>query len=171
MYDEAMGSDSRKYDNSREIKSVEEMRNFADFVLKKLVGKEGEGDTPVSSTVLALSGDLGSGKTTFSQQIADIFGVTENVTSPTFILQKKYLINHDSMVFEKLKTFSQIIHMDMYRIESERELGALGFNDLLKNPQNLMIIEWPEKVLGSIPADAIWINFEFVDETTRRVQW
>ena len=70
-----------------------------------------------------------------------------------------------------LKDISQIIHMDMYRIEKLSELDSLGFYETLKDPKNLLILEWPEKVLEAIPANAVWLSFEFVDETTRRVQW
>ncbi len=144
--------------NTREIKSIPEMRDFAEEVLKNL-----------KTNILCLKGDLGAGKTTFTQQVASIFGIKDYVTSPTFILQKKYKIQNNP--FPNLKQVSQIIHMDMYRIEDVKELEMLRFNELLKDPKNLLIIEWPEKVETAIPATCTSISFEFVDETTRRVQW
>lgn len=143
---------------TRDIKSIPEMRDFAEEVLKNL-----------NTNVLCLKGDLGAGKTTFTQQVASIFGVKDYVTSPTFILQKKYEVVANP--FPNLKQISQIIHMDMYRIEDVKELELMGFKELIKNPKNLLIIEWPEKVESVIPKEVSQISFEFVDETTRRVQW
>lgn len=188
-------SEKYKYKNQKEIKSVSEMRDFAVFVLNNL------GDLPNNfATILALSGDLGSGKTTFTQQLAQVLGIRENVTSPTFIIQKKYSIEgwrvNDKFSTEKdqknRSRFSQIIHMDMYRIEDEDELVGVGFDEIVNNPNNLIVIEWPEKIAETLkflenlktpqnpespetsPADScqiIRLNFQFVDETTRRVQW
>ncbi len=141
-----------------DIKSMEDMKDFAEEVLKNL-----------KTNVLCLKGDLGAGKTTFTQQVADIFGVKDYVTSPTFVLQKKYQIQ--SNPFPNLSQISQIIHMDMYRIEDVKELKNLGFEELVKDPKNLLIIEWPEKVADAIPPNSKQISFQFVDETTRRVQW
>ncbi len=143
---------------TKDIKSIQEMKDFAEEVLKNL-----------TTNVLCLEGDLGAGKTTFTQQVASIFGVKDYVTSPTFILQKRYEVI--SNPFPNLKQISQIIHMDMYRIDDVKELEMLGFDELIKDPKNLLIIEWPEKVQGAIPEDSVKISFEFVDETTRRVQW
>ena len=143
---------------TRDIKSIDEMKVFAEEVLKNL-----------QTNVLCLEGDLGAGKTTFTQQVASIFGVKDYVTSPTFILQKRYEVI--SNPFPNLSLISQIIHMDMYRIDDAKELEMLGFNELCKDPKNLLIIEWPEKVKNAIPANSSRIFFEFVDETTRRVQW
>lgn len=158
---------NRKFKNTLEIKSLEEMDGFALDFLKKLSQKPENG-----AVVLCLSGDLGSGKTTFTQDVAMIFGAKEHVTSPTFILQKKYNVpsGNDSAI-QNLKQISQIIHMDMYRIENIAELQMLGFSELLKDPKNLLIIEWPERVIEEIPTGSKWISFTFVDETTRRVQW
>ena len=143
---------------TRDIKSIEEMKIFAREILKNL-----------KTNVLCLEGDLGAGKTTFTQQVANIFEIKDYVTSPTFILQKKYEVV--SNPFSNLKQISQIIHMDMYRIEDVKELEMLGLSELLKDPKNLLIIEWPEKVKNAIPSNSARISFEFVDETTRRVQW
>ncbi|MEI8061824.1 MAG: tRNA (adenosine(37)-N6)-threonylcarbamoyltransferase complex ATPase subunit type 1 TsaE [bacterium] len=152
-----------KCNNEIEIKSIEEMQVFARSLLQDLSVPN------AGATVLCLSGDLGAGKTTFTQQVANIFKITDYVTSPTFVLQKRYEITENS--YQNLKQISQIIHVDMYRIEGLGELIPLGFDELLKDPKNLMIIEWPEKVADAIPANAKWIFFKFVDETTRKVQW
>lgn len=99
--------------------------------------------------VIALSGDLGAGKTTFTQEVAKVLGVEEHVVSPTFVIQKIYAL--------KEQKFDRLIHIDAYRLESARELEHLGWHDLCADPGNLILIEWPERVTELIPADAVRI--------------
>jgi tRNA threonylcarbamoyladenosine biosynthesis protein TsaE len=86
-------------------KSLEETEEIATDFLEKI--SVGVYDTAL---VVGLYGDLGSGKTTFVQDIAKIFGIKEFVTSPTFVIEKIYNVNHPS--------FKKIIHIDAYRIDS-----------------------------------------------------
>lgn len=117
------------------------------------------------ATVIGLFGDLGSGKTTFTQALARELGVTEDVTSPTFVIMKSYSL--------KPKTLNLIpdtlIHIDAYRLESGRELASIGFAEILKDPKNLILIEWPEKVIDILPKEAIKINFKFISEFEREI--
>lgn len=113
--------------------------------------------------IVGLSGNLGSGKTTFTQEVARLLGVTETITSPTFVIEKIYKLPEGGV-------FDHLIHIDAYRLEKENELAHLGFEELLQNPKNLILIEWPEKVGGLIPAHAHKIQFEFVDEDTRKIE-
>lgn len=115
------------------------------------------------AVVIGLSGDLGSGKTTFTQEVARTLGITETITSPTFVIEKIYKLPEEN-------TFEHLIHIDAYRLEKESELEHLGWQEILENPKNLILIEWPEKVAGIIPKDAIRINFKFIDEQTREIQ-
>ena len=107
---------------------------------------------PESATILALSGDLGAGKTTFAQGIARALGVEEQVTSPTFVIEKIYQLQN--------QTFTRLIHIDAYRLTDPHELEVLGWKEIIADPANLILIEWPEKVAGLIPADAINISFK-----------
>lgn len=114
------------------------------------------------ATVLGLSGELGAGKTTFVQSLAQVLGVRESVTSPTFVIARFYsLQNHPR--------FSQIVHIDAYRIEEEKELVPIGWEKIIADPKNLVVVEWPEKIAGHIPKNALQCKFEVVDETTRRI--
>ncbi|MEI8338034.1 MAG: tRNA (adenosine(37)-N6)-threonylcarbamoyltransferase complex ATPase subunit type 1 TsaE [bacterium] len=114
-----------------------------------------------SATVLTLKGDLGSGKTTFSQFLAKRLGVKEGVTSPTFLLIKRYpTFNH---------VFQNFFHIDAYRIEKESEFSNLGFEETLKNPENIIAIEWPEKIPTLIPNDAFEISFEHGENELERI--
>lgn len=104
------------------------------------------------ATVVALSGDLGAGKTTFVQAAADAFGIEEPVKSPTFIIMQAF------EVAPAIRGFSRLIHMDAYRLERARELSVLGWNEIVAEPSNLLFIEWPEKTREAIPADALRVT-------------
>lgn len=93
---------------------------------------------PDKATIVGLSGPLGAGKTSLTQEIALELGVVERVVSPTFVVAKWYAPGAG--------LFKTIVHMDAYRIESEDELIPLGFSDIVKKPETLVIIEWPEKL-------------------------
>ncbi len=114
--------------------------------------------------VVGLQGDLGAGKTTFTKSAAKVFGVQGVVTSPTFVIEKIY----------KLPTggeFSRLIHIDAYRLDSGSELTALGWDDIVNDSENIILIEWPERVADILPKDIQMIHFNFIDENTREVEY
>lgn len=111
------------------------------------------------ATVVALHGDLGAGKTTFTQALGQSLGVTEHITSPTFTIMKGYETTDE--------TFTRLIHMDAYRIDDISELGPLRFSDILASPNTLFCIEWAEKIKDALPEEAIQLTLEVVDENTR----
>jgi tRNA threonylcarbamoyladenosine biosynthesis protein TsaE len=104
------------------------------------------------ATLVALSGDLGAGKTTFVQGVARALGVVDIVTSPTFVLEKIY-----QLVGQK---FARLIHIDAYRLNGSEELHAIGWDEIIADPKNLVLVEWPEKVADAIPEYAIRIMIE-----------
>lgn len=114
-----------------------------------------------AATVIGLSGDLGSGKTTFTQAAARILGVTETVTSPTFVIEKIYKLTGQN--------FDHLIHIDAYRLEKGEELINLGWKEIIGNPKNLILLEWPEKVQNILPKDIRMLQFKFIDEMTREI--
>ena len=103
-----------------------------------------------TATVVALSGDLGAGKTSFAQGVARALGVGEDVTSPTFVIEKIYTLTG--------QVFARLIHIDAYRLTQSQELKVLGWDEICRDPSNLIVIEWPEHVADSIPSDAIKIT-------------
>ena len=125
--------------------------------------KGGAGST---ATVLGLSGDLGAGKTTFTQALAGILGVKESVTSPTFVIEKVY-----DLTEPHLFGFKKLIHIDAYRLDSGTELLSLGFKELLEDQNNLIIVEWPERVADVLPQGTKILKFTFINETTREVTY
>lgn len=146
----------------KNVASLEELRSVALGFLKTLVTK------PIkdTATVVGLSGDLGAGKTAFTKCVASILGITEVVTSPTFILEKVYIIPRGSIVGER---FTKLIHIDAYRLESEKEMRALDWDAILFDEHNLILLEWPEHVSGALPDDVIKISFEYASEGVRNV--
>jgi tRNA threonylcarbamoyladenosine biosynthesis protein TsaE len=108
--------------------------------------------------VIALSGELGAGKTTLAQAICRGAGVDASVTSPTFALVQRYQ-----------GARAPVYHIDLYRLESARELVNLGWDDVLRDDA-LVLIEWPERADGHIPDDAVHIEIEHhPTDPTRRL--
>lgn len=113
----------------------------------------------VMATIAGLYGELGSGKTTFMKYLAESFGITEMVQSPTFVIMKIYKI--------KSEMFERLIHVDAYRIEKEAEMLNLGWPEIIADPKNLICIEWPERISGIMP-EHIRINFEHGEKENER---
>lgn len=109
-------------------------------------------------SVLALLGDLGTGKTTFIQGLAKGLGIQKKIISPSYIIMRTYQIN--------LKTF---YHVDLYRIKDEKDIIELGLVDLMADPKNIFAIEWPEKIKDLLPEKRINIFFEYIDENKRKI--
>ena len=138
----------------RSVSSAGAMQDFAaEFVAALAHGAS-------AATVIALSGELGAGKTTFTQAAAKALGVEETVNSPTFVIEKIYQLPLDSARGEN--KFSRLIHIDAYRLKSAEELTHLGWDDIIVDPLNLIIIEWPEHVEEAIPKNAHRIRIEIL---------
>ncbi len=116
------------------------MRAFAAAMAAELAG---------TGTVIALEGDLGAGKTTFTQAFAAALGVRRPVTSPTFTLVGEY----------KLPNGGRLVHMDLYRLKSATDLDALGFDEYLQSG-DLVCIEWPDRAEGALPPDTLYMRLE-----------
>lgn len=133
-------------------------RWLADFSKKKsLVAKVAK-----RAAIICLSGDLGSGKTTFVQAVASELGLKTVVASPTFVVEKVY----------KLPAgwpWRRLIHFDCYRLEQPTELKALGWEELQVDSANLIFLEWPERVAAALPVGSQQIKFRFIDENTREL--
>jgi len=126
-----------------------------------------------TATVVGLMGDLGSGKTAFVKKVAEILDISETVNSPTFVIEKIYKIPKKKIVHRSssIVPWNYLIHIDAYRIEKEEELLNLGWEQIISNSENLIFIEWPERVNGVLPRDTKTIRFEFIDESKRKIQW
>ena len=107
-------------------------------------------------SILALSGELGAGKTTLVQGIAQGLGVTDYVASPSFTLINEY--------HGKLPLF----HIDLYRLENLAEIDDLGLEEYFDRPGTITI-EWAEKMKKLLPDQTKWIKIEVKDENTRHI--
>jgi tRNA threonylcarbamoyladenosine biosynthesis protein TsaE len=99
--------------------------------------------------VVALSGDLGAGKTTLAQAICRGLGVTDDVTSPTYAIVHEYGARGGQVVH----------HLDLYRLEDPRELANVGWDAIVGEP-GIVLVEWPERAGALLPRDAVKIDLE-----------
>lgn len=109
-------------------------------------------------TTLALHGDMGVGKTTFVQGLAQGLGVHEHVTSPTFAIYSVYR-----------GAGRTLLHLDAYRLESERQIEGLLLDEFLVSPW-VMAVEWPEKIAGWLPADTRHLTLSIIDGDRHHVR-
>ncbi|NCU28927.1 MAG: tRNA (adenosine(37)-N6)-threonylcarbamoyltransferase complex ATPase subunit type 1 TsaE [Candidatus Moranbacteria bacterium] len=114
--------------------------------------------------IIAMSGDLGAGKTTLTQEISKELGIKNSVVSPTFVIMKIYKINSKNEAFKEIKN---LVHIDAYRLDGSKELEKIGWKNLYKNKENLIIIEWPENVKDCLDSKTYYVYLKHVDEETR----
>lgn len=121
--------------------SAQETKKLAASIAKDLRQEGG---------VVALSGELGAGKTTFVQGFAKELGIKEKIISPTFVLVRQHQIP---------KTKRVLYHIDLYRLDDPRSILQLGIGELVNN-QNIILIEWAEKMGDLLPKNAISIKID-----------
>jgi len=136
--------------------------NLAKKIIDNLSKKKNKG-----AVVLALTGDLGSGKTTLTKEIAKQLGIKKSIISPTFVIMKFYGL---SKTHNTLPNIDRLIHVDAYRLEGEADLLKIGWAEIIGG-QNLVIVEWPELVRKDIPKNAFWVKLSHIDEETRLASW
>ena len=138
---------------SFEVRSVEETWDLA----RKLAAELRPGD------VVCLEGDLGAGKTTFTQGLAAAMGVRGRVTSPTFCIVQEHPADPSAGGSVPL-----LVHMDLYRLHGEDDVLAIGWEDYLSRGA-VLVVEWPERAEGLVPPTARHIVFRHMGEETRHL--
>jgi len=143
-----------KYKSLGTIQTKEMGEKLAKEILKS-------GNKNDLAQVIALKGDLGGGKTTFLQGFALGLGIKEKILSPTFVILKKFKIVNSS--------FKYFYHVDCYRIKDEKEVLELGFEEIISGSQNIIAIEWAERVKKILPKKMILLDFKFLNENNREI--
>lgn len=116
--------------------------------------------------VICMDGELGAGKTTFTQGLLKGLGAKGPYTSPTFLIMKEYEIKSK---VESLKSkVRNVYHIDAYRVD-ENDLLNLGWEEIVADEGNIVIIEWPERVKKILPEKVLRIRFEGLDEERRKI--
>lgn len=142
-------------------KSPLQTQSLAKKLAEKLSGDE----------ILALEGQLGSGKTTFVQGLAEGLKIKEKIQSPTFVMLREYPIPNQPI--NQLTNQLSLVHIDLYRLKNFEEAKEIGIEDYLGRPDTICVIEWAEKIkslLVKIPTKVIWIEFKFVGENERKIK-
>lgn len=116
--------------------------------------------------ILTLKGDLGAGKTTFTQGFAQGLGITKTIQSPTFVLMKRFPLKKRA---QAVRPFGAFYHLDCYRLESARDLQSLKLSRVLGDPQNIVLIEWPERVGKALLPPFTQIRFKVLGEGKRLI--
>lgn len=112
------------------------------------------------AVVFALKGDLGGGKTTFTQGFAKGLGIKEKILSPTFNIMKRFEISKEG--------FKNFYHFDCYRLDKEG-ISFFNFKEIMNNPENVIIIEWFENIEESIFSIHTNLSFNLIDENIREI--
>jgi tRNA threonylcarbamoyladenosine biosynthesis protein TsaE len=125
------------------VETKEFAAKFATKIIKAPLGKH--------ARVITLLGDLGAGKTTFIQGFAKALGIKNRLTSPTFVIMKRYPL--------KGMVYNNLYHLDAYRVAHIKDLAPLQFDEILKNPANIVLIEWANNLKNARFKKPIRISF------------
>jgi tRNA threonylcarbamoyladenosine biosynthesis protein TsaE len=134
--------------------STEETYTLARDIAQKVLA----GELP---HLILLTGELGGGKTTFSQGFSQGLGISQLINSPTFVIMKSYPIP---------KSEYMLYHLDIYRLSQEWEVNDLDISDILSNPRAIILVEWADKfpqIWTHYPH--ITIHFEGMSPDTRTI--
>lgn len=136
--------------SSRETSDLAKL--FAEETLKTKPGKK--------ALVVGFVGELGSGKTTFIKFFLHALGIKTRIVSPTFIFSRPYKFTR--------KPISTVWHFDVYRLNSLKGMKEIGLRDAIKNPENLVLIEWADKIKNALPKGTIWIKIKHGQKPNER---
>jgi tRNA threonylcarbamoyladenosine biosynthesis protein TsaE len=140
--------------------SASETQKVGEILAKEIIGQPAKKNK--KALAIGLEGELGSGKTTFIQGLAKGLGIKERITSPTFVIFKKFN-------FRLASHLQYFYHIDCYRLNFAQELLDLGVKEIINQPESLIVIEWAERVKKILPQDTWWIRFEYLDKDKRKI--
>ena len=145
--------------------SPKETKDFAKDFAKQILS---EPPQKRGALVIGLEGELGAGKTSFAQGFAQGLEIKEKVLSPTFVILKKFKAPRSTVNGQK-SSFTFFYHIDCYRIHKPAELLSLGFKAIVSNPNNIVVIEWADRIKKILPRSSLRIVFTQEGRTTRRL--
>ena len=145
--------------------SFEETQKLGEKFAKRFFARR-----PLSEAIIALYGELGSGKTTFTQGLAKGLAIRRRIISPTFIIIRSYNIKYQrSKIKNTNKKLKMFYHIDLYRIRSDEDIEGLGLDEIINDPQNIVAIEWAQKLGRWLPKKRWDVKFEYLGEDKRRI--
>ncbi|KKS71720.1 MAG: hypothetical protein UV43_C0029G0002 [Parcubacteria group bacterium GW2011_GWF2_42_7] len=166
------------------IADLKKTEKIAQDLAKKILSA-GWREKNKKAVVIGLEGELGGGKTALAQFFAKALGIKEKIQSPTFVIIKKYQIPNKfqtnskipachrlrlrRMAGRQISNFKTFVHIDAYRIKNPKELLALGWKEIISTPQNVVLIEWADRVKKILPQKCVQIKFKVVDDKTRKI--
>ncbi|MDO8657337.1 MAG: tRNA (adenosine(37)-N6)-threonylcarbamoyltransferase complex ATPase subunit type 1 TsaE [Candidatus Levybacteria bacterium] len=147
--------------------SFEETQKVGENFIGSIPAQPGQGYSLSrrKALVIALYGELGSGKTTFVQGLAKGLGIKRRIISPTFIIMRTYEIRFKIYDLR----FKNFYHVDLYRVENVDDIKGLGIEEIIDNPQNIVAIEWAERIGKLLPKPRVDIYFEYLREDKRKI--
>ena len=145
------------------IQDLAELKTEAERLVRGLIPQSGR------ATLITLAGELGAGKTALTKAIATALGVRETVNSPTFVLEKIYLLPKE--LGSEASKFQRLVHIDAYRLEKGADLSAIGFDEVMSDAGNLVILEWPERVKDTLPKSDFGIALNVLPDGTRHLTY
>lgn len=152
--------------NNEEIyltKTSEETKKLAQNIAK----------TIKSGVFLAFYGNLGSGKTTFIQGLAEGLGIKRRFISPTFIIVRHYVIqikNQKPKIKITTQNLQSFYHIDLYRMDNVDDLLGIGLDEIIEDKNNIVAVEWAEKLGDMLPKKRIEFYFKYIDENSREIR-
>jgi len=138
-------------------KTAQETKEIGQSLSEKIAKNQPRGN---QALVIGLEGELGSGKTTFVQGLAQGLDIKEVITSPTFVILKRFELGDGN--------WSYFYHIDCYRINNSDDLLDLDFKEII-NQSNIVVIEWAERIKEILPEGTKWIRFEYLSQNERRI--
>lgn len=126
--------------------------------------------------IICLSGELGSGKTTFTQGFLKGLKIKGPYTSPTFVVMKKYhkaynikpKTKKQNMLHVPCSMFHDVYHLDAYRVKA-KDILNLGWEEMIVNKNNIILVEWADRIKKIIPQDSLWIDFKWISKNKRKI--
>jgi tRNA threonylcarbamoyladenosine biosynthesis protein TsaE len=137
--------------------SSEETKKLGRKLAKQLSSKR---SSRKNALVLALKGELGAGKTTFVQGFFTGLGLKKRAPSPTFVIMRRHAIRH--------KRFANLFHIDAYRLKNAKQTSVLNFETIIADPQNIILIEWADRIKKLLPKDAVRLEFSHSKKENER---